>query len=497
MKVALRVDATSHIGAGHLFRSLTLVDKLVATNFCAPADIVFLSHQLGSSFKNLINARGYEITEIELVEWDEPADAEFCSNYLKQRDFFDLVIVDHYELTAVWEKAIAKLCHTMVVIDDLANRAHSCDILLDQTMGRQKADYKSLTPDYTQLLLGTDYVLLREQFSQFHEKASLKRARTKHIEQLLISVGATDHLELSTQFIEWLNEYFVTQQLTPIATTVVISSAASSINKLKGMRAKFPWLTLVVDATNMAELIYQADIAIGACGTSSWERCVLGLPTLSLITAENQRLVNSSLEIAGAILDLGHAATLTKHHFLKLFNKLLTDIDLYQRISKAALNVCNQAGAQDVVTLIKQQTLVLRKAEQADCMQLFAWQSNPDIRKFARNNKPVKIDEHLSWFASVIANPKRHLYIVEVNNHPMGMLRLDALEKPQQYEISILIAPEAQGRRLALRALKSVPAEFSGATVYATVLSENIASHKLFLQAGYQQINPTTYYYQY
>jgi UDP-2,4-diacetamido-2,4,6-trideoxy-beta-L-altropyranose hydrolase len=206
---------------------------------------------------------------------------------------FDWLILDHYSLDSRWESGMRKLSDNIMVIDDLADRRHDCDLLLDQTLGRSEAVYKTLVPKKCALLTGSDYALLSPEFSKLRAY-SLKRRIKPKVEHLLISMGGIGQSNATGKVLESLKYSPLPQNC---RITIVISDAVPWLDKIREQAEKLVWKTeLKVNVFNMAELMANSDLAIGAAGGTAWERCCLGLPSIMITLADNQREIGFMLE---------------------------------------------------------------------------------------------------------------------------------------------------------------------------------------------------------
>lgn len=205
------------------------------------------------------------------------------------------IVVDNYAFDRSWE-ALARRRAKILVFDDLANRPHHCDLLLDQTFGRDAGDYSDLVPDSCDVLAGSDYSLLRPEFAAARAGSLARRRSTGRADRVLVSLGMTDPEGLSAIVLERLLE--VGEDL---AIDVVAGSASPNLDRLRAVAGDRADVTIHLDVVEMASLMSRADIAIGAAGSTSWERCCLGLPSLTLVLAQNQQMIARNLEKAGAI----------------------------------------------------------------------------------------------------------------------------------------------------------------------------------------------------
>ena len=213
----------------------------------------------------------------------------------------DWLVVDHYAIDRQWESALNASCRNLMVIDDLADRQHDCRLLVDQTFGRERQDYFGLVDSTAATLIGSRYALLREEFEQWRE-ISLARRKTPSLHRIMINMGGVDSQNFTEAIIDQLNEYEFFHQ---VEVLVIMGGRAmhltSIMNKVKSLGEN---VTIQVDVKNMAEILAQTDIAIGSAGTSSWERCCLGVPTIQLVIAENQKFLAETLADNGVAVAL-------------------------------------------------------------------------------------------------------------------------------------------------------------------------------------------------
>ncbi len=243
---------------------------------------------------------------LDHADWlggSQMSDAETCRIILKNLNC-DWLVVDHYALDFRWEGRLRRECKRLFVIDDLADRQHLCDVLLDQNLGTSDSDYSSLTEPGTTLLIGPHYSLLRPDFFSFRELSLTRRAigqvKPKHI---VVSMGGVDVHNATGRILEGVGQLRFDPRL---KFTVILGRLSPWIDQVRVAAELCPSLIEVaVGVANMAELLSSADFVIGAAGSSSWERCCLGVPTLLVILAENQRPIAEALDAAGVALSLG------------------------------------------------------------------------------------------------------------------------------------------------------------------------------------------------
>lgn len=244
------------------------------------------------------------------AEWlgcSQQEDARHCLEGLAAEGITgtDWLVVDHYGLGATWEEAmLAVLGHEaagagsppprLLVIDDLADRSHLADLLLDQNYFGEATErrYHGLVPETCRQLLGPRYALLGQEYSQLHP---LVPARTE-LRRVLVFFGGVDTTNLTGRTIESL----MAPELAHLAVDVVLGMHSPHRSAVKTLVSQRPHTTLHEPLPSLAGLITRADLAIGAGGATTWERTCLGLPSLVAALAANQTEQVRSLSELGA-----------------------------------------------------------------------------------------------------------------------------------------------------------------------------------------------------
>lgn len=323
--VVFRADASVEIGTGHVMRCLTLAEALKAQGI----QCHFLCREHVGHLIDTIQARGFVIHRLPVwsqqdiddasgspqpshahwlgVSWQQ--DAEACATLLRSLAP-DWLVVDHYALDARWEAAVLPARTRLLVIDDLADRPHLAHLLLDQNLGRQSEDYAGLVPVECQVLAGPQHAVLRPEFAERRESSLTRRLRRPTIKRMLISLGGVDKDNATCRVLDALNDCDLPHDL---EITVVMGATAPWLREVKARAGELPWFTeVVVNVSDMARRMAEADLAIGAAGSTSWERCCLGLPTLMLVLAENQKSIAKALDMEGAAVCLGNQEQLVE-----------------------------------------------------------------------------------------------------------------------------------------------------------------------------------------
>jgi len=260
----------------------------------------------------------------------------------KTDEGFDALVFDNYALTADDHRAAAKGRPTLV-IDDLADRPLAADLVLDAGPARRAQDYAGLIPPAAKLLLGPDYAPVRPAFPALREAALARRAKRPPVGRILVSLGLTDVGGITGKVVNLLRPI-----LGDVKLDLVLGSGAPSLPDLWVLAAVDPRLELHVDTQHMPERVFDADLAIGAGGSTTWERCVLALPALTLILADNQVAAARALEAAGVTPCLEVDAPDFEAAFVRAVQDLLADGDRRAALSSASATVCDGLGADRV-----------------------------------------------------------------------------------------------------------------------------------------------------
>jgi UDP-2,4-diacetamido-2,4,6-trideoxy-beta-L-altropyranose hydrolase len=360
LRVIFRVDASIQIGSGHVMRCLTLADALRRWG----ADCQFICREHEGNLIEYIRQRGFATYGLAInpkdaslashdssyyARWlgtDWATDAE-QSKVVAGESMFDWLIVDHYALDARWEHCIRPLCRRIMVIDDIANRPHLCDVLLDQNY-EEKERYVSLVPQNCRLLLGPSYALLRPEYSQY--RALLKRG-TGSINSVLVFFGGSDSHDLTSMTLKAL----CIPELNQLKVDLVLGASYAnnkSLSELALLRGK---TQIHRSRAHLADLMASADMGIGAGGVTNWERMCLGLPSIVVAVAKNQIPISENLHRKGVIRYLGKSDAVTVD---RIANEFLNEIRSRQYAARIALSMtlCDGLGVSRVLSVMAAST---------------------------------------------------------------------------------------------------------------------------------------------
>jgi len=333
MNILVRVDATANSGSGHLIRCLSLASALISENI----NVEFIGNIELEQYKQLITK--HKIGYHHLPHLEEKLDAKQTLLYAKQINA-SLIIVDSYLLTEIWQKYFLKKL-PLFAMEDIPNRKHVCQLLLDPTISRKKQEYAELIPNDCITLLGENYTLLRREFNELHKKIITNKKRPKAIvENILIFFGGTDPTGATYQIAKALPlNYKITALLNPI------SPAYSQVKRLTYI---CPHITLIDYCEDMANFMLKFDLIIGAPSSNSWERCCLGIPALTFTLADNQKDIAKIMQKHGAAVNFGSVTASNIEQLIDTLQKLQQQPSNLQAMSDNATKLCDGLGAQRI-----------------------------------------------------------------------------------------------------------------------------------------------------
>lgn len=347
MFVAFRVDASTQIGSGHLMRCLTLAEALHTIG----ADILFICRELPGHLCSHVEACGFTVRRLPMpeeaasagtgishaahgVDWAEDA-AETASALAEETGW---LVVDHYALDARWEWALRSRADRILVLDDLAERSHDCDLLLDQNYYEtQEKRYMELVPTGCRVLAGPRYALLRPEFAKARERLNQRDGR---VERILVFFGAGDYGNETLKALQSIRQLGRPE----IGVDVVLGVNHPFKQAVKNSAATMPQVFCHDYVNNMAELMAAADLYLGAAGTTTWERCCLGLPSLVIAVAKNQIKPIQSLELIGAVQYLGESVEVSVEDISRALGSIMDAPSLLVAMGDAAMALVDGLG---------------------------------------------------------------------------------------------------------------------------------------------------------
>lgn len=491
--IIFRVDASQEIGAGHIMRCLTLANAFAAHHHVCR----FVCRHMPDYMIDKLAFHGHQVVilpRIESSEIDELPHAHWLGCHQAQDAAATLqaisdievewLIVDHYALDQRWESSLKERASRIMVIDDLADRNHHCDVLLDQNLYNESFDgYRELVPAHCQLMIGPKFAILRDEFIQ--QRAKLRK-RSGVVQRIVVYFGGFDFFNYTTLGIQALIKLLANKTGKVIEVDVVIGGAHAQAAEIARLCDQYKF-NLHKQIDNMAELFAQADLCIGAGGISTWERCSVGLPSIVLCVADNQQsqLRHAALEGLLYAPQLGEdkIASLSAH-----ISSCLENPQLLMHLSNNALQAVDAKGIRRIAHKLGLPSLTLRRAQLSDSESIYQWRNQADVRAFSFDSEPISFDKHQGWYAASMSNPDRVLLIGESHGEPVGVVRFDLTQNTAKISI-YLVSPsqsKVSGGQLLQASEQWLLENHSQVTfVCADVLGENLASVGMFKSAGY------------
>lgn len=496
MKVAFRADASIEIGSGHVMRCLALADALRRRG----ASSRFFCRQVPGHLGERIRASGHDLTWLHADQPDAEASALALSS--GNAEPYDGLVVDHYALDAGWEQHQRGMAKRILAIDDLANRPHDCDILLDQNHYENASTrYAGLLPTHCQALLGPRYALLQPAFA---EARKTLRPRLGLVKRVLICFGGSDPANATALAVEG----FLAAQLSGVQAEVIVGTAyphwaalqqryGQSIGQDAEQNAgAITQLELRQGVTTMAEAMARADVFMGAGGTMTWERAALGLPGITVALADNQRQLSLDLALAGAGLHLGDASVVQASDWAAELRELVDQPERLCAMSERLLDFTDGQGAARVAARFFPESIQLRLACGDDAQRVYAWRNHPHTRRFFTDPTPVDQTTHLKWFARSLHTLSRVLLIAERQGEDgqpeaVGVLRFDC--QGEEACVSIYLDPARQGEGLGRTVLQAGLVWLAAhkpdiRCLTADILPGNVASRAVFASVGFRAV---------
>jgi len=353
--ILFRADSSFDIGTGHVMRCITLALEFRMLGFecqflcrAFPGNLISLLESLAFvvhalPFNGISLSNNCKLAHSQWLSVSQEEDFQECTKFLVNRNIA-WIVVDHYGIDTTWEARVKEVSSAkLLVIDDLVDREHACDVLLDQTYGRQKSEYETLVLDGCKLLLGAKYSLLRPEFVRKREE-SLSRRKKGFTKNILISMGGVDKNNVTKTILEYVSNINVPNE---ISFNIVLGHSSPWIENIKQLVAELKLSARVlVGVENMADLMCESDLAIGAAGATSWERCCMGLPSIIVIIAPNQVDIAQKLSNAGAAaeFDINDGLTEFKEVFLSVMKP-----EFMTMLSIKAAEITDGKGASYVI----------------------------------------------------------------------------------------------------------------------------------------------------
>lgn len=477
-------------------RCLTLADALRQRG----VDCRFVCREHGGHLLDLIQERGHRAIALPTGKNPFPESSSIYTTWIGADvitdaeetlaalagESVDWMIVDHYGIDALWERYVKAVCGKMMVIDDLANRSHNCDLLVDQNLvANSQSRYSGRLPDHCSVLLGPRYAMLAPVYAELHQRAV---PRGKGIGRVMVYFGGADAENLTGKTIS----AFLAIGRKDVGIDVVVNPQSPHLDSIRRQTAGIGWIRLHLFLPSLSDLMNLADVSIGAGGMTTWERCCLGVPSYVITLADNQTAGAMELDRLGVIRWLGAADALSIEDLSKAFSEMLSKPS-HAELSKRGLTLVDGLGCSRIIDCLLagcDSQLVVRLACPDDEDLILRWANDPVVRKNSFSSERIDPADHYLWFARRLANQAScYLFIVETKvGFPIGQVRFEVTN--ERWEVHYALDACMRGRgmggvflRAALLAFQArVP---SCIEVVGRVLPGNRVSQKVLESVGF------------
>ncbi len=460
------------------------------------AEILFVARHMPDELRDLLLADGHACAFLPAAaggdmgsdlyaEWLGATEEEDARATLAALEEFapEVVVVDHYALSLRWESMVHPASKMLLAIDDIA-RAHASDALLDQNFAVEPlARYKGRVPSGCLLLLGARYVLLRPEYI---DAARSPRDPGKPVRRIVVFFGGVDAGDMSGRSLEALND----GRFADLDVDIVIGPANPHAARITAAAARRKRTYIHQNLSSLADLFANADIAIGAGGTATWERCCCGVPSLVVTVADNQKPASLALAQNGIIRYLGDQSDVGAGMIAIGLHEMIADSNMRASMSQKGRLLVDGWGAARVAEILAPTPpylLQVRPSSLTDCEFLFQLANDPLVRAQSYNSADIRWEDHVSWFAAKRQDQNVHIFILTARGLSVGMIRFEI--KGGHAVLNYALDAVARGRKwgsaLVEKGLRALAGRWEG-DVHASVKSENIASRSVFERLAFE-----------
>ncbi|MGK7346571.1 MAG: UDP-2,4-diacetamido-2,4,6-trideoxy-beta-L-altropyranose hydrolase [Candidatus Nitrospinota bacterium M3_3B_026] len=344
MKAAFRADASPEIGAGHVARLLALAEELARRG----AKTFLITHGISGALSAMADEAGVEIIGLsgDGRDWDRDADARAARGAVERIGGVDWLVADRRGIDSRWEKALRPAARRILSIDDLAGDVRDCDLLLNPNhLPGAREKYHYLTPKECVRLTGPTFALIRREFQDARAET---KERSGPPRRILVSFGGSAQAEMILKTAEAVRALGGAVE----SAMFVVSEPDAADERIGGLEGLSPIIKVAPPRRDMAKITLAADIVIGAYGVSTWERMLLGAPSLMASVTPEQAPLAAALADDGLAVYLGEAAEISAGDIAKAVFKLIDDPERLQRMSRKGTELVDGLGAKRVADVM-------------------------------------------------------------------------------------------------------------------------------------------------
>jgi UDP-2,4-diacetamido-2,4,6-trideoxy-beta-L-altropyranose hydrolase len=477
MQVVFRVDASTFIGTGHVMRCLALAQAWRRTGGSA----IFASAEIAAALEVRLRGEGFQTVGLSVT----PGGVEDAAITveLARKQNASWIVADSYKFGMDYQRILKAAGLNLLFLDDYGHAGdYDADFILNQNLTADAALYARRSPR-TRLLLGTRYVLLREEFLHGRD---WKREIPSVARKVLVTLGGADPDNVTGKVIQALRGLDVEVKIVVGGSNPHLEQIRSQVSSLSPDSSS---LALLTDVTNMPELMAWADVAIAAGGSTSWELAFMGLPGLVIVLADNQLEVAASLERAGVAVNLGEQKRLEITGVAEAVQALLANHPRRENMSRRGRQLVDGRGAQRVLMRMRATQLELRRARGEDCRLIWEWANDPELRAVSFSSEPIPWENHVRWYAGKSVHPACFFYVATNGcGQPIGQVRFELAN--HEAVISVSLAPSSRGKgygtALIVRGIEQFFSESGADLIHAYIKTDNSTSVRAFEKADFK-----------
>ena len=478
-KVLFRVDSSTNLGGGHLSRCIEIAKLLYKRKI----KVFFLCKNLKGNLNEWVKSEKFKLLIIKENYKTIQEEINDIENLLKPFLSFKYLIIDNYSIEKEWENAIKKIIPKIVVIDDLANRNHNCDFIIDQNfIENHKNRYTKFVSEKTIQLLSPKYAIIKDSIKK---NKTISLPNFKNPSKLFICFGASDPKGYTLAALSALKKIRYKFQLINVFT----SKNNINLEKINQKCSTLANCKIHTDNHLLPEILSKSDLAIGAGGTMCWERAFLGVPSLVFGIADNQIKVLEALIKNGIVIGESYSQYPDDNKIESWLKVIITNQKLLEGLSERSRKIVDGFGTERICEALFPEEIKFRYAIDRDSKNIFKWRNLPGIRNVSNKKDLIEFQDHQKWFANCINNTNIILLIAESNQQAVGVIRFDL--KDNQASISIYKTPinvKTFGliKKVTSWFFKKYPEIIS---ITADIIPDNVKSYEAFFSAGYKQLN--------
>ena len=472
-----RVDSSREIGIGHLIRCLNFGRYLHSNNY----HVTFIVRDLPGNSINLIDKKFNKIilkdkNILKKNKWLGVSKNEEVSDLTKilKKIGKCFLIIDHYGIDYTIQKKLKHKCKKLICINDIPNRKFFCDIVINPNLVSKRSNNSYHKNKNTIYLEGLEYNFLPTDYQELRRR-SLQQKNNK-LKNILVYFGGSDSKNLTLNILNSIsrNRYQI---------TVIIHKNYRDYNLILNKFSKYKNIKIINKFTNIAKLMIYSDLLICSAGSVNWLRCYFGVPAITILTAQNQKIIYTSLNKINACIGI------KKNQIKNLNNIIIDKKNSFLKMSYVSRNILLESGLEKILGSIindknYHRNLELRNVNKNDINYLFKLENTKNVRVYFKNPKNINLSEHKKWFNKTLNLETSIIFIICLNKKNVGMLRVDNLNK-NIVDLSILIHPKYSNSNLGNQSLSLLIHQIYNKQIRAQVHVNNISANLLFKGLGF------------